>query len=180
MNRIMALLALACAVSSSFAQKVRVDYDHGANFSRYKTYRWVQLPEARPAEAQFPNQLMQERIVRLVEEALATKHFTRVETGGDLLVGYQVRVTEQPQFMTYGDGIGPGWGWGWGWSNGISTTTTQTILIGNLSIDMVDTRQKQLVFQGVWTETISSKPWKNTKKLAKAINEMFEKYPPKQ
>jgi len=177
MNRITALLALACAVSSSFAQKVRVDYDHGANFSHYKTYRWAQLPEARPAEAQFPNQLMQERIVAFVEEALAAKRFTRVETGGDLLVGYQMKVTEQPQFTTYTDGIGPGWGWGW--SNGISTTTTQTILIGNLSIDMVDPRQKQLVFQGVWNETISSKPWKNTKKLAKAINKMFEKYPPK-
>ena len=175
MNRITVLLALACAVSSSFAQKVRVDYDQGANFSHYKTYRWVQLPDARSDEAQFPNQLMQQRIVGFVEEALAAKHFTRVETGGDLLVGYQMKVTEQPQFMTYTDGIGPGWGW----SNAISTTTTQTILIGNLSIDMVDSRQKQLVFQGVWTETISSKPWKNTKKLAKAINKIFEKYPPK-
>ena len=175
MNRITVLLALACAVSPSIAQKVRVDYEHGSNFSQYKTYRWIQLPAAQSAEAQFPNQLMQERIVGFIEEALAAKRFTRVETGGDLLVGYQMKMTEQPQFTTYTDGIGPGWGWG----SGFSTTTTQTILIGTLIIDMVDPRQKQLVFQGVWTETISSKPSKNTKKLAKAINEVFEKYPPK-
>lgn len=174
MNRIMALLAFVCAASPSVAQKVRVDYDHGCNFSHYKTYRWVQLPEARSAQAQFPNQLMQQRIAGFVEEALAAKRFTRVESGGDLLVSYEMKVAEQPQFITYTDGIGPGWGWG----NSFSTTTTQTILMGNLVIDMVDPRQKQLVFQGVWTETISSKPWKNTKKLAKAINKMFEKYPP--
>ena len=177
MNRIMALVVLACTGSSSFAQKVRVDFDHGADFYHYKTYRWVNVPEVRPAEAQFPNQLMQERIVGLVEEALTAKHFRRVETGGDLLLDYQMNVTEQPQFMTYTDGAGPGWAWGW--NNAISTTTTQIILIGNLSINMIDAHRKQLVFQGVWTDTISSKPWKNTKKLAKGINKIFEKYPPK-
>lgn len=88
-----------------------------------------------------------------------------------------MNVAEQRQFMAYTDGVGPGWGWGW--NNAISTTTTQILLIGILSINMVDPHRRQLVFQGVWTDTISSKPWKNTEKLAKAINKIFEKYPPK-
>jgi len=179
MNGITPLLALACAVLPSFAQKVHVDYDRGCNFSRYKTYRWVQLPESlQPAAAQspegpFPNQLMHERIMRFVEEALAAKRLTRVETGGDLLVGYEMKMTEEPQYTTVSDG------WGWGWGSAFSTTTTQIILTGTLVIDMMDPRQKQLVFQGVSTETISSKPEKNTKKLQKGINKMFGKYPPR-
>ncbi len=31
------MLLLACV---SFAQEVKTDYDHNANFSQYKTYSW--------------------------------------------------------------------------------------------------------------------------------------------
>ena len=173
MNRIALLLAVACTVSPDVAQKVRVDYDHGFPFSHYRTYRWVALPEAQSPNEQFPNQLMQERIMTFTEEALAAKGLKRVDTGGDLLVGYQMKVAEQQQFTTVGSG------WGWGWGSEFTTTTTETILKGTLVIDMMDPRQKQLVFQGVSSSTISSKPQKNTKKLRKAINEIFEKYPPR-
>src|SRR5580698_7694319 len=88
MSRMMMLLALASAVSPGVAQKVRVDYDHGCDYSHYKTYRWVGSQTA-SSDGQFPNQLMQQRIVRFVEEALAAKRFTRVETGGDNLGNYE-------------------------------------------------------------------------------------------
>jgi len=169
MNRIALLLALACTGSPGVAQKVRADYDHGIAFSRYRTYQWIALPGAQPANGQFPNQLMQERIVRFIEEAMAAKGLKRVEVGGDVLIGYQMNVTEQQQFTTVGSG--------WGWGSEFSTTTTETTFTGTLVIDIMDPRQKQLVFQGVSIATISSRPQKNTKKLRKAINEIFEKYP---
>jgi len=172
MSRIMVLLALMCAVLPVGAQKARVDFDHGRRFSRYRTYRWAQLPDEESSDALFPNQLMRERIVRFIEEALAAKGFKRVESGGDLLVSYRFKVTEEPMYTTVGDG------WGWGWGSGISTTTTEIIYQGTLVVDMNDAHQNQLIFQGVSTQIISSKPAKNTKKLAKAVDEIFEKYPP--
>jgi hypothetical protein len=194
MDRLLLLSALVCVVTPSAAQTVRVDYDHGRHFSRYKTYRWVQSPAQQPGEAGFPNQLMRERITSFVEEALAAKRYTRVEKDGDLLVHYQVNVTEQPQFITFTDSIGPGWGWGsaawvgpgwagagWvgpGWGSGTAFTTTQLISMGTLVVDLKDARQNQLVFQGVSTSTISSRPEKNIRRLRRGINEMFEKYPP--
>ena len=107
MSRTMMLLALAAAVSPGFAQKVRVDYDHGSDYSHYKTYRWVGMPRASSPDVQFPNQLMQQRIVSFVEEALAAKRLTRVETGGDLLVNYDVEVTAEPQLTTFSDASVP-------------------------------------------------------------------------
>jgi hypothetical protein len=180
MQKVIALLALACVVSPSVAKKVQIDYDHESNFSRYRTYRWMQRPDAKLQgrqlpDARFPNQLMHERIVGFIEEALAAKHLRRVDTEADLLVNYQMKVTEQQQWTTYTDGIGPGWGWG----SAISTTTTQTILIGTLVVNMMDPRHEQLVFQGMSTETINSKPAENTRKLAKAVNKIFANYPPK-
>lgn len=172
MNRIPTLLALACSVLPVGAQKAHVDFNHGCRFSRYKTYRWVQSPDDQSPEALFPNQLMRERIAEFIEEALAAKGFRRVESGEDLVVSYQFNVTGEPMYTTFGDG------WGQGWGSGISITTTETIYRGTLVVDMTDAHQKQLVFQGVSTQMISSRPTKNTKKLAKAVEEIFEKYPP--
>jgi hypothetical protein len=190
MSRIMVLLLLASTGSPGVAQSVRVDYDHGRNLFRYKTYRWVDAQKVQSPDVRFPNQLMQERIVGFVEEALAAKQFTRVETGGDLLVGYVMKVSAEPQFTTFSDATGPGWGWGawsgygpaccgWGWGSAFSTTTTRTIGVGTLVVSMTDERRMQLVFQGVSTDTISSKAEKNTKRLQKGIREIFEKYPPR-
>jgi hypothetical protein len=176
MNRILVLGALICAVSPGFAHKVRVDFDHGIHFSNYKTYRWVEVAGTPPEGALFPNQLMRERITGLIEEALAARGFKRVTTAGDLLISYGIQVTEHPEYITFYDGGGPGWGWGWG--SGFSTTTVQTIYEGTLVVDMVDAHQKKLVFQGTSTQTISSRPERNTRKLAKAVSEIFEKYPP--
>ena len=193
MSRIMVLLALVSIMSPGVAQQVRVDYDHGCNFSRYKTYRWMESGQAELPDVPFTNQLMQQRIVTLVQEALASKGLAHVQTGGDLVVRYDLRATALPQFNTFTDSTGPGWGWdGWGWGgpgccwwgggwggSAFSTTTTQAIWTGTLVVSMTDARQKQLVFQGVSTDTISSKAEKNTKRLQKGICEMFEKYPPR-
>jgi hypothetical protein len=179
MNRVMVLLALACAVSPLTAHRVRIDFDHRGNFSQYKTYRWVQPAVLRPPGEVFPNQLMRERIVGFIEEALAARHLTRVQTGGDLLVSYDMNVSQQAQFTTFTDAFGPGWGWGWGGGTAVSTTVPQVILTGTLVVNMTDARKQQLLFQGVSSQTLSSRPEKNTKRLAKAVNEIFEKYPPR-
>ena len=84
--------------------------------------------------------------------------------------------------MGGGWGYGPGWrtGWGYGGGSSISTTTASTIPVGTLVIDLLDPKEKQLVFRGVATDTLSSKPEKNTKKIVKSVNKIFEKYPPKE
>ena len=179
MNRMMVTALLACAAVPGTAQKIRIDYDHKCDFSRYKTYSWAASPEA-----PFPNQLMQERIVGMVEEALAAKRLTHTPTGGDILISYQMNVSELPQFTTFTNGWGPGWGNGWGngwdgWGSSISTTTTQTILQGTLVVELTDAHRKQLIFQGTSSDEISSRPEKNIKRYKKGIDKMFEKYPPR-
>jgi len=170
MNRLV-VFAFACAITPVAAQKVHVDFDHACDFSHYQTYRL-----AGPPNANVLNQLMQERVIGFVEEALAAKRLRRVETGGDLLVSFHMNVRQEEVFTTFGD---TGFGWYTGWSGGISTTTTQQILLGTLIVDVVDSHKNRLVFEGVSTAPISSKPAHNTKRLAKAVNEIFEKYPPK-
>jgi hypothetical protein len=172
MKRLLAILAVACVISPVAAQKARVDFDHASDFSHYQTYRW-----AAPPNADVLNQLMQLRVVGFVEEALAAKRLKRVETGGDLLVNFQMDTRQERVYTTFADTTGFGWGWGWGTT--MATTTAQVITLGTLTVDLVDSHRNRLVFQGVSTSPISSKPAHNTKRLAKAVNEIFEKYPPR-
>ena len=173
MNRTTVFFALVTyATLPLAAEKVHVDFDRACDFSHYQTYRW-----AGPPSTTFLNQLMQERVIGFIEEALAVKRLKRVEMGGALLINLNMNVQQQERFTTFTDTMGPGWGWGWG--SAISTTTAQPILFGTLTIDLVDSRRNQLVFQGVSTSSISTKPEKNSKRLAKAVNEIFEKYPPR-
>lgn len=170
MKRLVLILALCCAISPVATPKVHVDFDHKCDFSRYQTYRWLA-----PTNVDVLNQLMQSRLIGFVEEALAAKHLKRVETGGDLLVNFQMNARQEKIYTTLGDGFG----WDWGWGSDIAITTEQTITLGTLTVDVVDSHSNRLVFEGVSTAPISSKPAHNTKRLANAVNEIFEKYPPR-
>jgi hypothetical protein len=184
MNRIIVLGALVAA-STAFAHTIRVDFDHATHFCSYKTYRWVESSGNQSSKPLFPNQMMEQRIAAFIEEALAARGLRRVTTGGDLLVSYRMIVSEVPQFVTFGDGPGgwdSGWGWGWGgwgsWGSGYSVTTFDPFYEGTLVIDMVDANRKTLVFEGTSTQSVSSRPRKNTEKLSEAVRRIMAKYPP--
>lgn len=177
MNRVILIGALI-SISSSFAHTVRVDFDHAAHFGSYRTYCWGESPGHQSSATLFPNQLMEHRIAGFIEEALASRGLKRVATCGDLVVSYRMIVTEQPQFVTFGDG--PGFGWDWGWADGYSVTTVATFYEGTLVIDITDLNRNKLVFQGTSTQSVSSRAAKNTEKLGEAVRKIMVKYPPQQ
>jgi hypothetical protein len=47
-----------------------------------------------------------------------------------------------------------------------------------LVVDIWDARTKQLLWRATATDTVSENPEKNEKKLKKAMEKMFKKYPP--
>jgi hypothetical protein len=163
---------MAAIVMPVGAHKTTVDFDRRSQFSRYKTYAWEQATDPQSIETTFPNQLMRQRIAASIEEALAARGYKRAGSNPDLLLSYNLAVTQEPVYTTIGDG------WGWGWNGGVSTTRLDVIYHSTLIVDLRDARHKQLVFQGVSTHTLASKPSKNSKKLVEAVDQIFEKYPP--
>src|ERR1700740_1533240 len=94
---------LAAFTVSSFAQQVKTDYDHNANFGQYKTYSWEKVQTHDP--------LLVDRIKDAVNRALAAKGWTQVESGGDVCV-MAVEITRNQQTLnTFYDGFGGGWRW---------------------------------------------------------------------
>jgi hypothetical protein len=166
------LTAFLFLTVAAFAQDVQFDYDRSANFSAFKTYQWI---DTRPVEV--GDQLLDKDIKRAVDAQLAAKGLTRVESDGDLLVGYQTAITQEKEF----DGVpsGPPWWGNWaGWGN--TRVTTSTIEVGKLVIGLFDPAKKQLVWRGSASKTLDIKqdPDKNFRNLEKAVAKLFKNYPP--
>jgi hypothetical protein len=147
------------------ADKVTSDYDHTANFSKYKTFMWINEPQT-------DEPFMKERIMAAVTAQLGVKGLQSVKSGADLAIGANFATEEKHTWETYYSGSG--WGWGDGWA----TTTVKTYEVGTLTVDLFDTQSKKLVWQGVAIDTLSRHPEKRTKDTDKEIEKMFKEFPP--
>src|SRR5882762_2472878 len=157
-------------LGAAFAQHVKTDFDHRANFSQYKTYSWQDIkPE---------NSLWDARIRTAVDAQLAAKGWTQVATGGDVSIVAIKTTQTQRQLQTFYDGMGGGWRWRGFGGMGEATTTEQDYKEGTLVVDMYDSKTKQLIWRGSAEDTLSDKAAKNEKNLDKGVAKMFKKFPP--
>jgi len=175
-------LSLLLLVSCALGQDVRYNFDNNTNFSRFKTYKWVIIKDARTA-----NDLVTKQIKTAVDAELATKGLTRVDDdSANLFIGYQAGIGQEKEFTSFSSDWGYGGGWyrgGWyGAGGGMSTTTgsTSTIYVGQLALDMYDSANHDLVWRGVASKTLDpkAKPDKQQKNLAKAVKKLLKNYPP--
>jgi hypothetical protein len=176
-----AFVSLLLASGAAFAQDVRYNFDKQADFSQFKTYKWVAIKGAATV-----SDLVDKQIKDAVDAELATKGLTKVDTDdANLFIGYQPSVGEEKQFNSYSSGWGYGPGWGGGWYGGMGSTTTTgsttTIYKGQLALDMYNSAGHDLVWRGVVSKTIdpNAKPEKQQKNLAKAVKKLLKDYPPR-
>jgi len=170
MNRHSTFPVLSAALlfaSASFAQQVKTDYDHQAEFSQYKTYSWEKV--------QTQNPLWVDRIKGAVNAALTAKGWTPVESGGGVAILAIEMAQNHPTLNTYYDRFGGGWRWG---GFGDVTTTVTNYTVGTLVVDLFDANSKKLIWRGSSSETLSNKSDKNIKALNKDVQKMFDHFPP--
>jgi len=156
------------------AQDVKTDYDHNFDFSKLHTFA-VKIGTA------WGNPLSEDRAKSAVAAQLTSKGWTQTdESQADaLVVIHGASKTEQSLDTFYSGGGWYGYGWG-GWGGGPSTATTTVteVHVGTMVVDVFDAKTKKLVFRGVGQDEISDKPEKNQKKIEKASEKMFKKFPP--
>jgi hypothetical protein len=174
----MAALGLALAACSSI--DVRTDYDPEAlpAMDQYRTYAWLPLPEG--DDPRVHNELMEARITSIVDETLAGRGFEKLTDGvPDFLVGYHVAL--QGRMSTTNVNTYYGYGWGPWYTAAYGNTYTRYYEQGALVIDIVDTRQRELVWRGTAeAEVDRTRPQDQRDQLLQAaIDRIFKKFPPK-
>ena len=164
-------VAMLCLATCSlvFAQHVRTEWDHSADFAAFHTYAWQASPD--PAQGDW-----NQAIIAAIDKQLQAKGLTKVDSNPDVWVVYS-RSLHKDTSTTLGGGyvFSPVGGEG---SPGIPATST-TWEEGTLAVELGDPKTKQVVWRGSVSNTISDKDKKNLKNLDKAVAKLFREYPPK-
>ncbi|WP_202731340.1 DUF4136 domain-containing protein [Achromobacter xylosoxidans] len=172
------LVTILAACASSPA--IKSDYDHQADFSRYRTFGYMSPLGTDKAGY---STLLTERLKDATRGQMEMRGYVYDAANPDLLVNFngklqqKTQVTEAPPppmgpYYGYRSGFYGGWpGYGWG-------DTVYQYTEGTLNIDLVDARRKQMVWEGVVVGEVQ-KPDTATssQNIDKAVAGIFAKYP---
>lgn len=154
----------------AFAANATYDYDRSADFSKFKTYAWVDGTKVN-------DELSHKRVVAIIDSKLAMKGMKRVEANAnpDALVAYHANFARDVEVTASGFG-----GYRWG-GTGSGLARASEVLVGTLTVDIVDAHANSLVWRSATSKDIDVKagPEKREKNLNKATEELFKNYPPK-
>ena len=169
--RLFFIALLLMAASSALSQDISYDFDHTADFSKFRTYKWVTLKSDAPIEG-----LTDEQVKAALGAALARKGLTKVagDSAADLLIGYQTTGHYEEQFAGM-----PGWSAGPGWHS-TDGGKAWTIYEGELAVAMYDPANHHLIWRGVASKPLDPKAnaEKRQKNLNKAVAKLLKNYPP--
>lgn len=182
---LMAIAFMAILLLSQCSNKLTIsyDYDKEADFSKYKTYSfygWTKESD------QIINELNKNRIEDAVADELQKRGLQYVENGGDLTVSLFIQLdnkkgvqayTDHYAASPYGYRYGPGWGWGYGYST--THYHEYDYVVGTLVIDIFDHAQKNLIWQGVGSQTVDDNPKNREYGIKRAVRGIMSKYPVK-
>jgi len=145
---------------------IKTDLDRSADFRQYKTYSWITGKKT----AADP---WADRIVKDVDAQLARKGWTRLQSGGDLVVSAFGRTSNYQTLQTYYTDFGGPWKWK---GIGDANRSDENIDVGTLVVDLFDGKSKKLVWTGSATEALSAHP--DSGVLEQSIEYMFRDFPP--
>ncbi|WP_047247510.1 DUF4136 domain-containing protein [Maribacter thermophilus] len=169
-------------LSSCSSIQVLSDYDQQADFNGYKSYAFYKtgIDKAQISD------LDKKRILRAIEAEMQSRGFVKSENP-DLLVSIFTKEQERVDIYNNNFGWGGAWGWGynpyawgpgWGWGWGGNSVSTRTQ--GSLYIDLIDTKSKELVWQGKGEGTLANTNniEKKEQRIKEFVSQILEQYPP--
>ena len=160
-------ITIAILLTSCASVRVTTDYDTQATFDSYKTFAFYK-PGIDKVEI---SDLDKKRILRAIEKEMLTKGFTKSESP-DLLININTKT--EKNVNVYNAGIGYGWGpWYGGYNRQISSSTN-----GVLYIDLINSKDKQLVWQGRGSGYLTHSVEKKDARTQEFVTQILAKYPP--
>lgn len=177
-----AMLCIAAGASGCAGDPIRSDYDPTADFSQYNTYNF--FADAGPESTNYQSFFSQYMVTAITRE-MEMRGYTK-SNDPDLLVNFNailrektdVRTTPAPSYGAgyygYRGGFYDPWGgYGYGTETHVSQYTE-----GTFNIDLVDAREKKLVWEAVGSGKISQKMLEELEERVYAgVPKFFAKYP---
>jgi hypothetical protein len=156
-------LLLAAGLTNCSSVAVKSDFDANANFASYKTFDFMPHRTGNP--------LNNKRIEAAIEQELVAKGLQRQVAGRpDLLVAYHTNVKDKIDVDTYGYRYGR-------YGRRVGTyTTVQKYQQGTVVVDLVDAKERELVWRG-WAKGEAGESV-SKEKIDDTVAKILAKYPP--
>ena len=158
------------------AQKVKIDYDKTTDFSKFKTYAWVQ-----------GTPVMDPRLDTYIKKSLDDMfhHIGMTEvsvSSADIVVTYHAAINTDlsvgtaldPTFAASGGVAMPGQSI-WETAGGAAATHVNK---GGLAFEILDRAANRPVWTGTAQHTVSDKPSERWDQVQKALDKLFRAFPP--
>lgn len=169
----LAILLIILASCSSFS--VKHDYDRETDFQQYKTYAWSE--QEIPGDVLAKNPLVKKRLKIAVDETLRSKGYSLIELDkADFVVVTHAGIKERMRVENWGR---YGWYDPW-WGPYGGRVDVSYYEEGTLVIDIVDAKEKELVWRGMGTGIVKryAKPEKMQKDIDQDVTRILAAFPP--
>ena len=170
------LLSIALGTKTTWADKIKTDYDKSASFSQFKTYAFkpglLMLAEGRDR--------VDDQMISAMRRELNAKGLTEVKDNPSLFVTYfgtLGSVSSSGSLYAPGQLARYDWGIPQGWSG----VTSDMVLTGSLLIEVVNASSKQLLWRARIEGAVKNlnKPEKQGPRINEFVQKAFKAFPPK-
>jgi len=169
-NKLCLAVALVCLPCCATAQTVTTNHAAGVNFSKYHTYRWVEV------RGQHPDPSVDAQIKKSFDTQLAARGLTKTDDTADLAIDYQGAMHTVRVWQSYEDWTDTSFG-----GQRLPQKKQVTIEKGELALDMYDTAAKQRVWTGRAFKALdpNRSPEDRKKSVDQAATKLLADFPPK-
>jgi len=177
-----AVLLVVCAACSTLS--VSTDFNPAYDFTNLKTYAWLDDGSVPSNDARINNDLIVGRVRKAVERELTAKGYAKAEAASaDFMVSWLGAINKKLQIDTIDHFYSP---YGYGplyhdpyWGGGMRTTTAREYEEGTLIVDILDHKQRKLIWRSTGKDRIGSNkdPETVTKNINEAIKTIMKDFP---
>ncbi len=171
------LILIGCVSQPRITTQLRAD----ADFGNYRTYAWI-TPLATDKAGY--STIMTSHFKSAVQAQLAARGFTFDPNSPDLLINFFSNVEHRTESYSNASmnmgyfGYRGGYGYGFGAPFFGDSIQTRNYKVGTVSIDVVDAKRKELIWEGALEGTLSIKAMQNPGgAIESAVAQVFSKFP---